>query len=82
MQNFHLQSLSEATRLIFLTTPPVNEKQIRQALGIVGRTDESCRCYAEACVKLCKELDVKDLKAVDLWTAFKQKEDWATTCFT
>ncbi|GKV06022.1 hypothetical protein SLEP1_g17959 [Rubroshorea leprosula] len=77
----HLKSLSENIRIIFLTCPPINEEQIRQAqlIGVEGRTNESCRIYAEACMEVCKEMDVK---GINIWTAIQQKEDWMTTCFT
>ncbi|XP_059667989.1 GDSL esterase/lipase WDL1-like isoform X2 [Cornus florida] len=79
----HLKSLSEKTRLIFLGAPPVNEAKIREFLSgkfdKLGRTNESCRIYSEACIKLCREMDVK---AIDLWTALQQRDDWLTACFT
>ncbi|XVF08278.1 hypothetical protein REPUB_Repub06bG0212700 [Reevesia pubescens] len=75
----HLKGLSDKTRVMFLSAPPVNEEQILQTLGPVGRTNEACRIYSEACLKLCKELDVK---GVDLWTAIQQRDDWKTACFT
>ncbi|MBA0842911.1 hypothetical protein Goarm_000148, partial [Gossypium armourianum] len=43
------------------------------------RTNELCQTYADACVKLCQELDVK---VVNLFTAFQQRENWMTDCFT
>lgn len=76
----HLKSLSENIRLIFLTAPAVNEIQIHEVLrDLVHRKNETCQKYAEACVKLCKELDVK---VIDLWTALQQRNDWLATCFT
>lgn len=76
----HLKSLSENMRVIFLTTPPVNETQIREVLGeLVHRRNETCQKYSEACVKLCQELDVK---VIDLWTALQQRNDWLAVCFT
>ncbi|XP_039013450.1 GDSL esterase/lipase CPRD49-like [Hibiscus syriacus] len=75
----HLQGLSEKTRIIFLSTPPVNEEQLHETIGITGRTNEGSRVYSEACVKLCKEVCIK---CVDLWTAIQQRHDWMTTCFT
>uniref|UniRef100_A0A7N0UNB5 SGNH hydrolase-type esterase domain-containing protein n=1 Tax=Kalanchoe fedtschenkoi TaxID=63787 RepID=A0A7N0UNB5_KALFE len=76
----HLKSLSERTRVIFLSPPSINEVQINEHFGIVfsGRTNENCRIYSEACLNLCKEIDVK---CVDLWTALQRKDDWLTTCF-
>ena len=115
------QSLSEKTRVIFLSAPPINEAQIRESLrwvcvinadtvlcmytwflfsssilfqflndytscettirilGDLGRTNESCGIYSEACLELCKEVGVK---AVDLWTVLQQRDDWLDVCFT
>ncbi|KAI3781613.1 hypothetical protein L2E82_11631 [Cichorium intybus] len=75
----HLKSLSEKTRLIFLTAPPVNEAQILQVLGTKGRKNELCKKYADACVKLCREMNIK---VINLCTTLKQRDDWLTTCFT
>ncbi|KAH9672938.1 SGNH hydro domain-containing protein [Citrus sinensis] len=71
----HLKSLSAKTRIIFLSAPPINKQQIFESHL---RTNESCRIYSEACLKLCQEMDVK---AIDLWTAMQQRDDWLTTCF-
>ncbi|XP_031261943.1 GDSL esterase/lipase CPRD49-like isoform X2 [Pistacia vera] len=79
----HLKSLSPTTRIIFLSTPPINEQQIKETLsgkfGKVNRTNEDCRVYSEACLQLCQEMDVN---CIDLWTAVQQRDDWLTTCFT
>ncbi|CAM8973312.1 unnamed protein product [Rhodiola kirilowii] len=76
----HLKSLSEKTRVIFLSPPAVNEAQIMEYFGDpVLRTNENCRIYSEVCLNLCKQIDVK---GIDLWTALQQKDDWLTTCFT
>ncbi|KAI9153841.1 hypothetical protein LWI28_017378 [Acer negundo] len=79
----HLKSLSAKTRIIIISPPPVNEQQIRETLSHIipdgSRTNEDCRIYSEACLKLCRELDVK---AIDLWTAMQQRDDWLTACFT
>ncbi|CAJ1805809.1 unnamed protein product [Sphenostylis stenocarpa] len=56
------QHLSEKTRTIFLTTPPINEAQIpnnRDPQGLPMRTNEACRIYAEACLEVCDEMNVK-----------------------
>ncbi|KAL6574605.1 hypothetical protein OROMI_011890 [Orobanche minor] len=77
----HLKSLSEKTRLIFLTSPPVNEAMIREHFGNAHdnqeRTNESCRIYAEALSGLGRDLNIK---VINLWTALQQREDWATAC--
>ncbi|KAJ6699458.1 ISOAMYL ACETATE-HYDROLYZING ESTERASE 1 [Salix purpurea] len=78
----HLESLSEKTRVIFLTAPPVCEKQLRASLsGAVDmvRTNDSCRIYSEACLEVCRGMN---LKAIDLWTAMQQVENWETVCLT
>ncbi|KAA8517838.1 hypothetical protein F0562_015297 [Nyssa sinensis] len=79
----HLKNLSEKTRIIFLSTPPVNEAQIHECLGDkfdkLGRTNEACHNYSEACIELCREMDVK---AIDLWTTLQKRDDWLTACFT
>ncbi|KAL4581358.1 hypothetical protein LXL04_017572 [Taraxacum kok-saghyz] len=67
----HLKSLSEKTRIIFLTAPPVNEVQILQVLGTKGRTNELCKKYADACVRLCREMNIK---VINLCTTLKQRE--------
>ncbi|XP_038684338.1 GDSL esterase/lipase CPRD49-like isoform X2 [Tripterygium wilfordii] len=70
----HLKSLSEKTRVIFLSVPPVNEEMIVEC----DKKHETCRLYSEACLGVCRELG---LKGVDLWNAIQQKPDWMTTCF-
>ncbi|KAL1562713.1 GDSL esterase/lipase CPRD49-like [Salvia divinorum] len=80
---FHLRSLTDKVRVIFLTSPSINEALIREYFGILHdnqvRKNDTCRTYADALVDSCKQLDVK---VVNLWTAFQQREDWATTCLT
>ncbi|CAH2058842.1 unnamed protein product, partial [Thlaspi arvense] len=77
----HLLSLSDKTRVIFLTPPPMNERQIQLIFGdaMRGRRNELCRPYAEALLNLCREINVK---CIDLWTAIQQHDDWLNTCFT
>lgn len=80
----HLKSLSEKTRIIFLSAPPINEAKIRESeslsvFGDLGRTNEACRKYSEACIKLCDEIGVK---VIDLWTSLQKRDDWLTVCFT
>ncbi|KAL5982570.1 GDSL esterase/lipase wdl1 [Asimina triloba] len=75
----HLKSLSEKIRIIFLTCPPVDEEKLRKStiFSDLGRTNEACKRYSEACIEMCKEMD---LKVIDLWTATRQREDWRA-CF-
>ncbi|OIW00842.1 hypothetical protein TanjilG_12246 [Lupinus angustifolius] len=79
----HLKSLSKTARIIFLSSPPINEAQIRltlsNQLGPLRRSNESCRIYSEACLKVCREMKVK---AIDLWSALQQRDDWLDVCFT
>ncbi|XP_065853554.1 GDSL esterase/lipase WDL1-like [Euphorbia lathyris] len=74
----HLKNLSEKTRLIFLTAPPVNEQVVRERFNVV-RTNERCRLYSEACLEVCREMNIK---AIDLWTATQKIPDWMNVCFT
>ncbi|RWR86198.1 GDSL esterase/lipase CPRD49 [Cinnamomum micranthum f. kanehirae] len=77
------QSLSEQTRIIFLSCPPINEEKVRQNSSAIlcnlDRSNEACRRYSEACIELCKEMG---LKVIDLWTAVQNRAEWETTCFT
>ncbi|XP_028082000.1 GDSL esterase/lipase CPRD49-like isoform X1 [Camellia sinensis] len=81
----HLKSLSNTTRVIFLSCPPVNEAEVQEntrnskIFSELVRTNELCQSYSEACVELCQEMGVK---VVDLWTAIQQRDDWSTACFT
>ncbi|KAJ8764124.1 hypothetical protein K2173_005030 [Erythroxylum novogranatense] len=79
----HLKNLSDTTRIVFLSCPPVDEARIRtNTCGIFSelvRTNELCQKYSEACIKLCQEMD---LKFVDLFSAFQKRSDWTTACFT
>ncbi|KAK4794464.1 hypothetical protein SAY86_012458 [Trapa natans] len=78
----HIKSLSKKTRCMFLSAPPVNEKKILETLSDfkeLVRTNEACRLYSEACLDLCKEMDVK---AIDLWRALQRREDWGSVFFT
>ncbi|KAE9622233.1 putative SGNH hydrolase-type esterase domain-containing protein [Lupinus albus] len=77
----HLKSLSEKTRVIFLSAPPVNEAQIIGNSVLLGKplkTNESCRIYSKAGLELCRELNIK---AVDLWSALQKIDDWKDICF-
>lgn len=79
----HLKSLSDKTRVIFLSAPPISIDQVRLSWGDEfadsGRSNELCRKYSDAWVEMCKELD---LKVIDMWTALQQRDDWSTACFT
>lgn len=45
----------------------------------VVRTNELCEKYSNACVDLCKEMDVK---VVDLYNAIRRRKGWSNACFT
>ncbi|KAH9608902.1 hypothetical protein KSS87_007833 [Heliosperma pusillum] len=79
----YLKDLSDATRIIFLSTPPVDEAFIKnnksQFLSDLDRTNDICGKYSEALIELCKEMD---LKVIDLWTVLQKREDWLTSVFT
>ncbi|XP_004492451.1 GDSL esterase/lipase WDL1-like [Cicer arietinum] len=77
----HLKSLSKNTRLIFLSAPPVNERQIygNSFVERPQRNNESCQIYSEACMELCREMNIK---AIDLWSTLQKRSDWRDVCFT
>jgi len=79
----YLKELSESTRLIFLSCPPINEDMLNNdsssILSPIVRTNEASRHYSEACIEVCKDMD---LKVVDLWSAIQTRPDWRTSCFT
>ncbi|XP_057808139.1 GDSL esterase/lipase CPRD49-like [Salvia miltiorrhiza] len=78
----HIKSLSDETRIICLTSPPVNEARVRELFGNAlddqVRTNEGCRIYSEKLVELCREMDVE---AINLWTAIQERDDWTDSCF-
>ncbi|OIV98586.1 hypothetical protein TanjilG_12172 [Lupinus angustifolius] len=76
----HLKSLSEKTRIIFLSTPPINEKQLfgDSPPEKLPKTNESHRIYSEEGLKLCKKMNIK---AIDLWSKVQEREDWKEVSF-
>ncbi|KAG5582803.1 hypothetical protein H5410_053430 [Solanum commersonii] len=75
----HIKGLSQTTRLIMLTAPAVNEKQIIECYGSnLGRTNERGRIYSEAGIKLAQKLG---LKYIDFWSALQEPSDWMDTVF-
>ncbi|XP_019413302.1 PREDICTED: GDSL esterase/lipase At2g38180-like [Lupinus angustifolius] len=77
----HLQSLSENTRILFLSTPPINEEQLYgDSIPLdPPKTNESHRIYSEEGLKVCRELNIK---AIDLWSAIQEeREDWKDVSF-
>ncbi|CAI0443649.1 unnamed protein product [Linum tenue] len=79
----HLKSLSKTIRIIFLSCPPVDEVRVRSNASAyfseLVRTNELCKKYSDACIKLCEELDIK---VVDLYSALQTISNWQTACFT
>lgn len=75
----YLKSLSEKTRVIFLSCPPMNEAQIGQRVDRMKRSNKTRQMYSEALIEMCRELEVK---VVDLWNAIQKQNDWLNTCFT
>ncbi|XP_019413292.1 PREDICTED: GDSL esterase/lipase At2g38180-like isoform X5 [Lupinus angustifolius] len=76
----HLKSLSEKTRIIFLSTPPINEKQLfgDSIPSNPPKTNESLRIYSEAGLEVSRELNIK---AIDLWSAIQERSDWKDVSF-
>ncbi|KAL9230194.1 hypothetical protein vseg_005579 [Gypsophila vaccaria] len=78
----HLKGLSDTTRVIFLSSPPVNEAVIEERqspyLANLLRTNEQCRKYSEALIELCSEMHIN---VIDLWTAIQKRDDWLTAAF-
>ncbi|KAL1804647.1 hypothetical protein ACET3Z_027715 [Daucus carota] len=78
----HVKSLSQKTRVIFLSSPPMDEAQFCKLLCVgldeLPRTNELARVYAEACVEMCKDLNIK---VIDLWSVLQKQDNWSA-CFT
>jgi hypothetical protein len=60
----------------FLLTKCWNESS--DEFGQPLRTNETCRIYSEACLDLCREMEIK---AVDMWSVIQKKDDWKNVCF-
>ncbi|XP_042414754.1 GDSL esterase/lipase CPRD49-like [Zingiber officinale] len=79
----HLMGLSETTRIIFLSCPPINEEMHRLTqdpkLCVTVRSNESGKKYSEACKQLCWRMD---LKVIDLFAVIQEHDDWSTRCYT
>ncbi|XP_045793564.1 GDSL esterase/lipase CPRD49-like [Trifolium pratense] len=77
----HIRSLSEKTRIIFLSNPPIDEAQLKYNIDEFGkplRTNEICGIYSKACLELCREMKIE---AIDVWSAIQKKENWRNVCF-
>ncbi|KAJ3680887.1 hypothetical protein LUZ60_015376 [Juncus effusus] len=79
----HIRSLSEMTRVIFLSAPPINER-MRLELTCpspynMDRTNKFLKDYSEACIKMCNEMN---FTVVDMFYVIQTKDDWADVFFT
>ncbi|KAK7373927.1 hypothetical protein VNO80_07349 [Phaseolus coccineus] len=78
----HIKSLSETTRIIVLSTPPINDevlnRQFARSNGKPSRTNETCQVYSEACLDLCEDMNIK---AIDMWTTLQKVDKWQDACF-
>ncbi|KAJ3680885.1 hypothetical protein LUZ60_015374 [Juncus effusus] len=72
----HITSLSETTRVIFLSCPPIRSSPYDREKN---RANETRRIYSDACIKMCNEMN---FKVVDMFNAIQMHEDWANVCFT
>ncbi|RHN46459.1 putative SGNH hydrolase-type esterase domain-containing protein [Medicago truncatula] len=62
------KSLSHKIRIIFLSSPPISEAQLKFNIDEFGqplRTNEDCRIYLEACLDLCREMKIKVIDMCD-----------------
>ncbi|XP_004492446.1 GDSL esterase/lipase WDL1-like [Cicer arietinum] len=71
----HLKSLSEDIRIIFLSTPPIDEAKIQKFSGDEKptKTNEECEKYSEACIAMCLE---ENIKVIDLWNLIQKNTNW------
>ncbi|KAG5022708.1 hypothetical protein JHK85_019050 [Glycine max] len=75
----HLKSLSENTRILLLSTPPLNDAAITpNSDGKPTKTNEACQIYSEACLDVCRKMNIK---AIDLWSAIQKRDNWQDVCF-
>ncbi|XP_029127901.1 GDSL esterase/lipase CPRD49 isoform X2 [Cajanus cajan] len=75
----HLKSLSANTRILLLTAPPINDATIiLNSDGNPSRTNEACGIYSNACLEVCREMNIK---AIDLWSAIQKRDNWQDVCF-
>ncbi|BBN07888.1 isoamyl acetate esterase [Marchantia polymorpha subsp. ruderalis] len=85
----YLKGLSDKTRVILTTAPPIHEEMRDQycrrimgerAVGKLDRTNENARKYAAACREAAGETGVG---VVDLWTSIQQSSpNWGPECLT
>lgn len=84
----HLQGVSEKTRVILTTAPPIYEaarlEAGRKDHGEIGgmyldRTNERAGMYAAACRSAAKRVGAGN---IDLWTSIQRQPYWQTACLT
>ncbi|TKY65841.1 GDSL esterase/lipase CPRD49 [Spatholobus suberectus] len=74
----HLKSLSDNTRILLLSAPPINVATITpNSDGQPTGTNEACRIYSEVCLDVCREMNIK---AIDLWSAIQKRDNWQDVC--
>ncbi|KAL2337056.1 hypothetical protein Fmac_011502 [Flemingia macrophylla] len=78
----HLKSLSENTRILVLNSPPIDDTLINcwneSSDGNPSRTNEACGIYSEACLDVCRKMNIK---AIDLWSTIQNRNNWEDVCF-
>ncbi|KAG0559772.1 hypothetical protein KC19_10G128100 [Ceratodon purpureus] len=84
----YLQGLSDKTRVILTTPPPIYEaarleygrqKYGEQAANYLDRSNERAGKYAAACRSAAQKVGAGN---IDLWTSIQQQPNWFTTCLT
>ncbi|XP_022145670.1 GDSL esterase/lipase CPRD49-like [Momordica charantia] len=71
----HIKGISETTRCLFLSVPPVNSEQLHEiSPGLEKlRPMENCEKYSEGTINICKQLGIK---YIDLFNAIQRRPDW------
>ena len=46
--------------------------------GKPTKTNEACQIYSEACLDVCRKMNIK---AIDLWSAIQKRDNWQDVCF-
>lgn len=84
----HLQGLSDKTRVILTTAPPIYEparleagraKHGEKGAKYLDRTNERACQYAAACRRAAHRMGAG---IIDLWTSIQRQPDWQTSCLT
>lgn len=79
----HPNILAHSPRIILITTPPVDEYQLKDDYRPDGKIDkgrcaENAQAYAQACREVGEELikEGADLAICDLWSAMMEFAEW------